>query len=78
MRTHLVSRPSVDVVILTGQRKPLRFSYKRLALLQELQAEIPDLPVSCLISGLPKVVEIISIDLWDMRFINMVNLPDCA
>lgn len=66
-------RPQVEVTLLDSQRKPLLFSYKRLAILQNVATEIPELPVSALVNNIPRQIPIEMIDFWDMKLINMMN-----
>ena len=78
MKLHLMHRPSVDVVLLNGQNKPLAFSAKRLVILRQLQTEIPELSLYCFMDGNIKRVPIELLDLYDERLIFMMNTPDCA
>ncbi len=78
MKLHLMHRPSVDVVLLNGQNKPLAFSAKRLVILRQLQTEMPELSLYCFMDGNIKRVPIELLDLYDERLIFMMNVPDCA
>ncbi len=73
MKTYLQHRPSVDVTILDTQRRPLRFTMKRLAMLRDLQVEFPELPVYCEVNGEHKHVPLEAIELWDMGILMIRN-----
>lgn len=73
MKTVLHQRPSVSVVLLDSQRKPLRFTAKRLAMLQEMQVEFPEIPVFCEVNGQEARVELQLIELWNMNLIYILN-----
>jgi len=73
MKTSLVNRPSISVILLDSQRRPLRFTAKRLAMLQELQVEFPELPVFCDVNDQYRHVELQQLELWDMRRLYLLN-----
>ncbi len=78
MKLHLMHRPSVDVVLLDSQNRPLAFSMKRLVLLRQLQTEMPELTLHVFTNGNYKRLPIELVDLYDERLIFMMNTPDCA
>ena len=73
MRTTLQHRPSVEVVLVSSQHRPLAFSAKRLAMLQEMQKEFPEIPVLCTLNGQLKHIELQMVELWDMRLLYILN-----
>jgi len=73
MKTYIVHRPAVEVVLLDTQRRPLAFTYKRLAMLQEMRVEFPELPVLCFVNHQVKQIPLETIELWDMRTLSMLN-----
>lgn len=78
MKFILSYRPSVQVVLLDSQNRPLAFTMKRLHILRELQREMPELPLWCFMDGNIKRVPIELLELYDERYIFMLNTPDCA
>lgn len=73
MRLTLKGRPSNDIVLLDSQKRPLQFSYKRLAILQTVAVEMPELPLFCLLNGIPKHIQIEMLELYDVQLINKLN-----
>lgn len=73
MKTTLHQRPSVSVRLLDMARRPLAFTAKRLAMLQSLQAELPELPILCEVNGQVRTIQLETIELWDMRMLYLLN-----
>ena len=78
MKFILSYRPSVQVVLLDSQNRPLAFTMKRLHILREMQREMPEMTMHCFMDGNIKRVPIELLELYDERHIFMLNTPDCA
>jgi hypothetical protein len=73
MRTVIHQRPGVAVTLVDSQHRPLTFSAKRLAMLQEMQKEFPELPLLCTVNGQLKHIELQTVELWDMKLLYILN-----
>ena len=73
LKTCIIQRPAVEIVLLDGAQKPLAFSHKRLALLQDVFVEFPELPIMVRQDGIIKWVEISQIELFDTRTLHILN-----
>lgn len=73
MKTVIHQRPGVALILVDSQHRPLAFSAKRLAMLQEMQKEFPELPMLCTLNGQLKHIELQTVELWDMRLLYILN-----
>ena len=74
MKIQLEHRPSVIVVLVDSQYRPLPYSLKLVRDFQHLAESYPTLPLLVSLYGNLKHVEISSLDWWNEKAIHDINI----